>query len=63
MSPEVFLGSEFDRDIQNWAKILGTYGVNGVPTRKKEFHAPGVSTHARSTSMSGLFTMPIYTDC
>ncbi len=24
VSPEVFLGAEFDRDIQNWAKILGT---------------------------------------
>ncbi len=24
VSPEVFLGAEFDRDIQNWAKVLGT---------------------------------------
>ncbi len=36
----VFLGAEFDREIQHWAKILGTYGVNGVPTRNIKLTLP-----------------------
>ncbi len=58
MFPEVYLGAEFDRDIQNWAKILGRYyGVKGGPDTKNEIHAAGVSTHGRFTRRLGLFEM------
>ncbi len=57
MSPEVLLGAEFDRDIQNWAKDLGTVKT-GVPTKNK-IHAPGVSTHARFTRRLGLFSSAV----
>ncbi len=40
VSAEVFLGAEFDRDIQSCAKILGTVKT-GVPTRKMKFTIPG----------------------
>ncbi len=36
MSPVVLFGAEFDRDIQNWAKLLGM-GQTGAPTRKIKF--------------------------
>ncbi len=36
-------------------------GVNGVPDTKNEIHAPGVSTHARSTRTLGLFLLFSYT--
>ncbi len=53
MSPEVFLGVEFDRDLKfsenSW------YGVNGGPATKNEIPVPGVSTHARFTRRLGLF--------
>ncbi len=44
MSPEVFFIAEFDRDIQNFAKVLG--GENGGPDTKNEIHAPGVHSRA-----------------
>ncbi len=53
MFPEVFLGAEYDRDIQNWAKFRG-YGVKGGggPTRKMKFRLPGFQLRRRL----GLFT-------
>ncbi len=47
MSPEVFLGAEFDRDIQNRA-TNSWYGVNGGADTKNEIHAPGVSRVLRA---------------
>ncbi len=42
-----FFGAEFDRDIQNWAKILG-YGANRGPDTKKNpaSRSRGFNSHA-----------------
>ncbi len=55
MSPAVFLDAELDRDIQNWAKILGM-GQTGVPTRKIKLTHPGFQL----TRVLGLFNLGMH---
>ncbi len=49
MSLESFLGAEFDRDMQNWTKILGMGQKRGADTKK------WIHTHGRFTRTLGLF--------